>query len=200
MRDPNRLWSKVDTGTVSRFLDQLRAATGLEFTYELESAADPAASPALRVLLSGPDEALLTDRNGELLNAMEHLAAKLLQLDPEEHHRICIDAAGFKANRDQQLRASAAAAVASVQSTGRPFAFPPMTSRERRMLHLELEPSGLPTASDGEGPRRHVVLYPQDYQLFGRGSAPARSGQPRSAAGAPATDRAASIRNAFRRR
>jgi spoIIIJ-associated protein len=35
-----------------------------------------------------------------------------------------------------------------------------MTSRERRMLHLILSESGLPTASSGEGPGRFVVLYP----------------------------------------
>jgi spoIIIJ-associated protein len=36
-----------------------------------------------------------------------------------------------------------------------------MSSRERRMLHLLLSESGLPTASSGEGSLRFVVLYPE---------------------------------------
>ncbi len=38
-----------------------------------------------------------------------------------------------------------------------------MTSRERRLLHMALVDSGLPTASTGEIPRRYVVLYPAGY-------------------------------------
>lgn len=122
--------------------------------------------PELAVELSGPDAALLTERNGELLYAIEHLAAKVLRLEPEEHDRISFDADGFKASRDQALRESAAAAIAQMREQGRstgvrPYVFPPMTSRERRLLHLIIAPSGLKTASTGEGPRRSVVLYPE---------------------------------------
>lgn len=159
----------------------------------------PAPSPELCVELSGPDTPLLTDRNGELLHAIEHIAAKILRLEPEHHDRISFDAANFKANRDRDLRLSAAAAIQSVNTTGKPYAFPPMTSRERRLLHLALVPSGLPTASTGEVPRRFVVLYPHDYQII----APPAANQPRrisDAAPGSTPDRASSIRNAFRRR
>jgi spoIIIJ-associated protein len=53
-------------------------------------------------------------------------------------------------------------AIERVQTSGRPFSFPPMSSRERRMLHMLLVDSGLQTASSGEGPGRYVVLYPGD--------------------------------------
>jgi spoIIIJ-associated protein len=99
--------------------------------------------------------------NGELLNALEHIATKILRLEPEEHDLVSFDADHFKANRDRQMRDSAAAAVERVLATGRPHSFPAMTSRERRMLHLILSESGLPTASSGEGPGRFVVLYPE---------------------------------------
>jgi len=116
---------------------------------------------ALYVEFTGPDTALLTARNGELLNALEHIATKILRLEPDEHDRVSFDADQFKANRDRQMRESAAAAIERVRATGRPHAFPPMTSRERRMLHMVLSESGLPTASSGEGPGRFVVLYPK---------------------------------------
>ena len=116
---------------------------------------------ALYVEFTGPDTALLTARNGELLNALEHIATKILRLEPEQQDLVVFDANQFKVNRDRQMHASATAAIERVRTTGRPHAFPPMNSRERRMLHMVLAESGLPTASSGEGPGRFVVLYPK---------------------------------------
>jgi spoIIIJ-associated protein len=141
----------------------------------------------VRVEFTGPDTPLLLAHNGELLHAIEHLAAKILRLEPEAHDHVSFDAEGFKATRDLNLRLSAEAAIQSVRSSGQPYSFPPMTSRERRMLHLALTQSGLPTASSGEGPRRFVVLYPEGYQS--------------SAKPHPDTiNRTHAIRNSFRRR
>ena len=113
----------------------------------------------------GPDTPLLLERDGELLRALEHIAAQTLRLEPEEHDRISFDADGFKAERARTLRDRADGAMASVQESGKPFSFPPMNSRERRMLHLFLRESGLPTASSGEGARRFVVLSPKGYPV-----------------------------------
>jgi spoIIIJ-associated protein len=140
-------------------------------------------SPEISVDLSGPDVPLLLARNGELLLAIEHIAAKILRFEHEEHDRISFDANSFKVLRHQELRMAAEAAVERVRRTGQPFSFAPMSSRERRILHLELASSGLVTASSGEGSRRFVVLYPEQ-------SKPASSTAERSQA----------IRSSFRRR
>jgi len=42
---------------------------------------------SLFVEFTGPDTPVLTARNGELLNALEHIATKMLRLEPEEHDR-----------------------------------------------------------------------------------------------------------------
>jgi spoIIIJ-associated protein len=167
--------------------DFLRLITigGLDLHYEISVAQE--STPELSVELSGPDTALLTARNGELLHAIEHVAAKILRLENEEHDRISFDADSFKATRDRDLMLSAEAAVASVRATGKPHAFGIMTSRERRMLHLALKASGLPTASSGEGPRRFVVLYPAGFE-------------PTQTPSVPTPDRTRQIRNSFRRR
>ncbi|HEY0263451.1 MAG TPA: R3H domain-containing nucleic acid-binding protein [Granulicella sp.] len=166
-------------------MQNLIALGHFELTYTLDST--PGKTPELSVELSGPDTALLTARQGELLLAIEHLAAKLLGLEPEEHDRISFDAGNYKVLREEELRQSAQFGIERVRSTGRPYAFSPMSSRERRLLHLLLKDSGLPTASSGEGPRRFVVLYPE-------GEAP-------EPVAAPSTqDRAQAIRSRFRRR
>jgi spoIIIJ-associated protein len=160
-------------------------------------------SPDLKVELSGPDTPLLLTRNGELLHAIEHMAAKILRLEPEDHDRICFDSGGFKATRDHNLQLSAEAAIEKVRATGKPFAFPPMTSRERRMLHLVLSKSGLPTASSGEVPRRFVVLYPEGHPpaTSSPGNLPdVLPGESRAKFQRESPDRARAIRSSFRPR
>lgn len=160
--------------TIAKFLQTFTLNSGLRLRYRVklrgvkpgnpdsaESTERTDDSPRnLYVEFSGPDTPVLTGHYGEVLNALEHIATKILRLEPEEHDLVSFDADHFKATRERQMRASAAAAVEHVQATGRPHSFPAMTSRERRMLHLILSESGLPTASSGEGPGRFVVLYP----------------------------------------
>lgn len=144
----------------------------------------------LYVECKGPDAALLLDRNAELLRALEHMAAKILRLETEEHDRVSFDTNGYKAGRVQTLRTTAQAAIATVSATQRPFQFPPMNSRERRMLHLVLRDSGLQTASSGEGPQRFVVLYPQGYRVPGQNrGGPQRDERPSERTGGDGTYR-----------
>ena len=144
-------------------------------------------NPDLSVEFTGPDTPLLLARNGELLLAIEHIAAKILRLEPEDHDRISFDADNFKVLRNRELELLAEAAVQKVRATGQPHSFPPMTSRERRLIHLALVPSGLPTASTGEGPRRFVVLYPE-------------GAEPVAPPAVSSADRTQALRKTFRRR
>ncbi len=89
------------------------------------ASSSPAGNPEIKVEFSGPDTPLLLARNGELLLAIEHIAAKILRLEPENHDRISFDAEGFKANRDRELEMMAELAIEKVRTTGRPFAFRP---------------------------------------------------------------------------
>jgi spoIIIJ-associated protein len=168
--------------------------------FNLEFKFDDTAKERLRVEFTGPDTPLLTARNGELLNAMENIAVKTLRLEPEQHDRISFDADSFKENRDRDLRRVADAAIESVKRTGKPYAFAPMTSRERRLLHMALVDSGLPTASTGEIPRRYVVLYPAGYDATAA-KLQAMPGESISGSrSVPVSDRAHAIRSSFRRR
>lgn len=155
---------------VANFMRLLTTIGGLRLRFRITAgagAADPDGFERrdIYVECKGPDAGLLTERDGELLRALEHVAAKMLNLEPEDHDRISFDTNGYKAERAQDLRTSAERAIDSVEDSGRPYSFPPMSSRERRMLHMFLRDSGLQTASTGEGPRRFVVLYPAGYRI-----------------------------------
>lgn len=137
----------------------LSAATASAPVPASNSAAAPT-MPQLHIDFSGPDAALMIERGGELLHAMESLAAGILRLEPEQNDQISFDALGFKGDRQAATERTAQQGIDAVSTTGKPFVFPPMNSRERRMLHLVLATSGFPTASSGDGPRRFVVVYP----------------------------------------
>ncbi len=157
--------TELTSKPVENLLDLIIKSLALDLRYKtvsLEpSALASVSKPEIKFELSGPDASLLTANDGELLHAIEHIDAKILNLEPEQHDRISLDAESFKQKRDHSLLRAAEAAIARVRQTGQPYAFPPMSSRERRALHLALEDSGLPTASSGEPPRRFVVLYPK---------------------------------------
>ena len=154
--------------TIASFLNHLVKA-GLRMKF-LITAGPGAADPnglemrEIYVELAGPDAAVLISRNGEVLHAMEHLAVKILRLEQDEHDKISFDSGGYKAMRVRELKLAAETAVQRVRHTKEPFQFQPMSSRERRMLHLAFRDyPDVRTESTGEGPRRFVTAYPRDY-------------------------------------
>jgi spoIIIJ-associated protein len=121
--------------------------------------------PEILVEFSGPDSPLLLERGGELLRAVELLAIEMLRLPGDEHEKVCFDCMNHRAMRLQELRAAAGVAADKVRQTGTPYQFAPMSSRERRMVHLALrDQDDLRTESEGEGSRRCLVVYPKNYK------------------------------------
>jgi spoIIIJ-associated protein len=147
---------------IEALIDLLRTAGKFDFTasiYHTDSGMGHH-RPELIVEFTGPDVHVLTDRNGELLQALEYYAGQILGLNSGEHDRICFDAEGFKASRAIEIKRIAADAVRAVRDTQTPHVFPPMTSRERHLLHLALAESGMKSVSTGDRLQRAVVLYP----------------------------------------
>ncbi len=175
--------------TISEFLKLLVSTGGLRLKYRItagEGAADPDGLEAreIYVEIAGPDAPLVTQRNGELLRALEHVAAKMVRLEPEEHDRISFDSGNFKAMRAREMKMAADSAAERVRRSGTPYSFQPMSSRERRMLHLAFRQfDDLETESSGEGLRRFVVVYrkgdkhvPPAAPSFQRGGRDSRGG------------------------
>lgn len=152
---------------IAAFLKNLTTTGGLRLKYRIIAGAgaqdpDGLESREIYVEMAGPDAPLLTQRGGELLRALEHIAAKIVRLEIEEHDKISFDANNFKAIRARELRLAAETAAQRVRANGQPYSFAPMSSRERRMLHLAFRAfEDLETESSGEGMRRFVVVYPK---------------------------------------
>jgi spoIIIJ-associated protein len=154
---------------IAGFLATLNKLGGLRLKYRISagSAAGDGAqnaenqSPALCVELDGPDVLLVTQHNGELLLALETIAAQILRLDQREGDLVSFDAANFKSLRAAELRLTAETTAEKVLRSGIPYAFPHMNSRERRLLHMAFRGiEGVETASSGEGQERFLAVYP----------------------------------------
>jgi len=148
---------------IAGFLANLNKLGGLRLKYRI-SAGDGVQVPvgALAVELGGPDVPLATQHNGELLLALETVAAQMLRLDQREHDLVSFDAGNFKALRAEELRLQAETAAEKVLRSGIPYAFPPMNSRERRLMHIAFRGiAGVETASNGEGQERFLAVYPE---------------------------------------
>ena len=121
--------------------------------------------PAILVEFSGADSGMLIERNGELLRSIECVVMEALRLGSEEHEKVAFDCMGFRRERFDELKLAAEVAAQRVRERGTPYAFAPMSSRERRIIHLVLrDEEDLRTESEGMGPERHLVVYPKDYK------------------------------------
>lgn len=122
--------------------------------------------PEILVELAGPDSPLLLERGAELLRSLEQLSQEMLHLRYDEHEKLSFDSRNYRAMRLEELRLAADVAAERVRKSGMPYEFGPMTSRERRMVHLALRDHGdLVTESRGEAGQRHVVVFPKGYDL-----------------------------------
>ena len=152
---------------IAGFLNTLNKLGGLRLKYRItagDGARDPEGIEARQIYveLAGPDVPLVTQHNGELLRAFETIVAQMLRLDQRENDLVSFDAANFKALQAQQLKLQAEIAADKVIRSGTPYAFPPMNSRDRRMMHLAFKTiEGVETASSGEGQDRFLAVFPQ---------------------------------------
>ena len=103
-------------------------------------------------VLVGPD--------GSVLDALQELTRLAVMTETGNRSRLMLDVAGYRDTRRQQLLKVAGDAVERVQSGGEKVALEPMNPFERKIVHDAVAAAGLVSESEGEEPRRHVVVLP----------------------------------------
>ena len=145
-----------------RFLNGIIRAGKFELQVKVSTAPGPSEEGEAEVFaeLDGRDKEILMARGGEVLNALEHLAFRALNLEPAYHEKIHVDCGGYRALRFEELRMTARVAAERVLASRQPFKLNPMSSRERRIVHLALKDmAGVRTESAGTGEERHIVIH-----------------------------------------
>jgi spoIIIJ-associated protein len=149
---------------LQEFLEQTIRAAGFQLKVTVRALApDVAGDAEVLADLDGRDKELLLEHGAELLKALEHLAFRALRLEPAFHEKVHLDCGGYRALRFEELRMTARVAAERVQTSKQPFRLNPMSSRERRIVHMALKDMpGVRTESIGVGEERQVVIHPAD--------------------------------------
>ena len=147
------------------FLEKVLKAGGFELNAKVRTVAATGQAPEgdaeIFADLDGRDREILLARSGEVLKALDHLIFRALNLEPAYHEKIHLDCGGYRALRFEELRMTARVAAERVQTSHQPFRLNPMSSRERRIVHLALKDMpGVRTESVGTGEERQVVIHP----------------------------------------
>jgi spoIIIJ-associated protein len=113
------------------------------------------------VSIVGADLSELVGEDGRVLNALQDLTRLAVIRETGERSRLMLDIGGFRARKRAELAALAEHAVAHVKASGEPEALGAMTPFERKVVHDVVAAAGLRSESEGEEPKRYVVIRPE---------------------------------------
>jgi len=142
---------------VREFLETVLGLLGVEVEVDIDVEEDGLHCD----LNTGEEEGgLLIGRHGGTLDALQYLTLRVLQAEGLGRMRITLDVGGYRNRREKVLKELASSVAKKVLDSGKPYHFEPMSAMERRVVHMAVtELGGLRTESEGEGRRRHVVVF-----------------------------------------
>ena len=109
----------------------------------------------------GDDLTKLVGRRGEVLDALQELTRLAVHQKTGERSRLMLDIAGWRRRRRDELSALGDKVARRVAETGEREELAPMTPFERKIVHDAVAAAGLVSESEGEEPRRRVVVLPK---------------------------------------
>ena len=120
-----------------------------------------------RISVTGEDAAILIGHHGDTLDSLQYLANlaanKRVDGKKEEYVKITVDVEGYRAKREETLRALARRMAAKVQKYKKSVMLEPMNPYERRIIHSEIQNiEGVSTNSIGSENNRKVVIFLED--------------------------------------
>lgn len=112
--------------------------------------------------VSGDDLGLLIGRHGSTIDALQYVAAIVVNGSRRERRQVTVDAEGYRERRAAALSALADRTTQKVTRDGTAVTLKPMSAAERKVIHLHLkEHPRVETVSEGNEPYRAVVIAPK---------------------------------------
>ncbi len=141
---------------LAEMLEEVADGLGLECEVSVE-----AQEGVLRGCLEGNDVGLLIGRRGQTIDAVQHLAQRIVFHGGESKTRVVVDVDGYRERRAHILREDADGAADEALRSGAAVELDPMPASERRVVHEHLRERGdVRTHSEGEEPERYLVVSP----------------------------------------
>jgi spoIIIJ-associated protein len=143
---------------LQELLEEIADGLGLDVEVDVQEG-----DGALRGSLRGEDVGLFIGRRGQTIDAVQHLAQRIVFPEGPSPVRVVVDADGYRERRAESLQADAEEAAEEAIRAGRPVELEPMPASERRIVHEYLrERGGVETHSEGDEPERRLVVSPLD--------------------------------------
>jgi spoIIIJ-associated protein len=140
---------------------------GILDVFDMEGAvavvAEEADDYAIEMSVTGSELGLLVGPKGSTLNALQELTRTVVQreADGAKTERLRVDVAGYRERRTAALQDFARKIAADVAESGNEKVLEPMGPADRKVVHDALnDMDGVETGSEGEEPRRRVVIRP----------------------------------------
>lgn len=142
----------------AEFAGELVRVMGFEGTVRTEIGDDD-----VTVRIEGDNLGVLVGPRGVTLHALEEVVRAAVQRYAGGHSaRVHVDVSGYRERRREALAAFARSIAAEVKESGTPRSLEPMASPDRKVVHdVVAEIDGVSTLSEGEDPRRRVVIRPE---------------------------------------
>jgi spoIIIJ-associated protein len=160
-REQDEDWDGEELGpveTLEDLLEEIAEGLRLDVRVEVEEG-----DGVLTGRLEGDDLGLFIGRRGQTIDAVQHLAQRIVFPEGPSPVRVVIDADGYRERRAESLRADADDAAAEVLASGDPVELDPMPPWERRIVHEHLRDHGsVATHSEGDEPDRYLVVSLSD--------------------------------------
>lgn len=135
------------------------------FGHQAEARIEPITDDLVEVHLDGDELGLMIGPKGTTLQAIYDLAKVVVQreADGQRSGRFRIDIGGYRARRREALERFATQVADQVRESGTATALEPMGASDRKTVHDTVnEIDGVSTRSEGEEPRRRVVIEPDE--------------------------------------
>lgn len=115
------------------------------------------------VTIEGENASALIGHHGETLDAIQYLAnlclARKSDSDHKEYVKVIVDIEGYRAKREETLRALARKMAEKALRLGRNIHLDPMNPYERRIIHSEVQKiEGVSTHSVGYDETRKIII------------------------------------------
>jgi spoIIIJ-associated protein len=137
-------------------LEEVVEALALDAEVEVEESQDE-----LIGRVQGESVGLLIGRRGQTIDALQHLAQRIVFPGGSAPARVVIDADGYRERRAEALRTIALDAAEEALASGEAIELDPMPASERRVVHEFLrEREDVTTHSEGDEPERFLVVEP----------------------------------------
>jgi spoIIIJ-associated protein len=142
---------------LEELLEEIAEGLGLDVEVEVEEREE-----VLSGRLKGEDVGLFIGRHGQTIDAVQHLAQRIVFPEGPSDVRVVIDANGYRDRRAEALRADADDAAEEALRVGGPVELDPLPPFERRIVHEYLRERGdVETHSEGNEPERFLIVSPR---------------------------------------